>query len=340
MRSRCKPGVVLATGLVGSVGSVAVADFTPGALYVSARGHDCGSVFPPSNPDRIYEFIPATGAWNVFAELPKGPSPMGGHCGISGLTFTPDGSHLRASFQGSSSILELDGGGNWTVALNNANGITSPFGSNNLAYDPSGSLFVVNAGGTSSTTNIMKFAGGAGTGTVFAAGAQGVISGGPIAAGPDGSIYYNPSIYGPQQNPGAILHYAPNGAFSLFDTLPFVGSLATDAAGNLYASSAGGLYRYAAANPMLKSLVVAFPFFSDGPAIAQSASGDKMYYIAGNSNGGAIWELDLVTGTYSEVAKTPTFQIEYIGLGLTMYVPEPTTIALMMAIVLFVVPRR
>ena len=69
-----KSGCILSTlaislGLVGL--TPAAADFTPGALYISANGHNCPSIFPEANHDRIYEFNPATKSWKVFAELPK-----------------------------------------------------------------------------------------------------------------------------------------------------------------------------------------------------------------------------------------------------------------------------
>ncbi|MBI5866595.1 MAG: hypothetical protein HZB38_19180 [Planctomycetes bacterium] len=83
------------------------AGFVPGRLYVSGSAGPC-----EEGPNQaVFEFDPVTRESRMFAQLPE---PI---CGfMTGLAFTPDGSRLRASVWDSSSIVEIDGDGNISVA--------------------------------------------------------------------------------------------------------------------------------------------------------------------------------------------------------------------------------
>lgn len=296
------------------------ADFTPGALYITANGHDCFLPGPTAQPDRIYEFDPATGAWKLFAELPKGPF---GHCGLNGMAFTPDGKHLRVSSYYSSSILQFAGDGTWTVALDASAGIAGPAGGNNIGYDSNGDFFVFNYGGWPDN-KIMKFPGGSAPGTVFAGPSQGVSGGqGPIAIAPDGALYYNPGLYGPNALQGAILRYSSNGAFSVFDILEKdVGSLAIDREGNLYLNG-GGTWKYPKGDPDKKELLWAFSVWPNAIAVAA----DQQFLYGVDETGpspmsGRVWAIHTGTGEATLLSVGPGVAGASWGWGLAVC-PRP-----------------
>ena len=147
--------------------------FIPGHVFVSqARDEPCN--FPSVANDRIWEIDPETGEFRLFVELPHQE-----FCALlSGLTFTPDGTRLRASAWARHAILEFDSEGNFTVVLDLFDGIAFPGGFNNLAYDEDGNFYVVNSFGN----GLLRFPADGGPRTVFADRADGVIVGGAIAA--------------------------------------------------------------------------------------------------------------------------------------------------------------
>src|SRR5262245_36429833 len=180
------------------------AEFVPGRLYVSGGISFCEKGGKLED-DCIYEFDPLTGESRVFATLPEGLCGM-----LGGVTFTPDYSRLRVSAYSRSSILEIDGDGNVSVALGPQDGIGSPLGGNNLAYAPNGDFYV------SEFTRILRFPASGGPGELFADFFDGVRRFGPLAIAPDGNVYFGPA--GLQER--EILRFTPDGEGSVFDVLP------------------------------------------------------------------------------------------------------------------------
>ena len=101
--------------------------FVPGHVFVSDPASDFCGHGGTRYWDRIWEIDPETGEVTLFAEF------KGADCQfITGLVFTPDGCHLRASSGLTWSILEFDSQGQYTVPLDASDGIAAPWGSNNL----------------------------------------------------------------------------------------------------------------------------------------------------------------------------------------------------------------
>lgn len=299
--------LVVAFGL--SMATPAVAEFIPGRLYIADPAiENCWGLYP-NDRDLIWEVDPATGASRIFAQV-VWPS-----CGVlSGLAFTPDGSRLRASNFLHSQILEFDGDGNYSVALDSRDGVVGPFGSNNLAYDPAGNFFVV-----TSWPNIMRFPAGGGPGSVFAGPAQGVSGLNAIAAGPGGEIYYLKSG-SPNDR---IIRFSPKGVPTLFPAdIGLAASITVDDRGDLYVFSGLGVFRYAGGNPQDRTLIAPPPAVFDNPSMTFSPL-DGNIYLGG---GGYIYSLDRTTGITElvSIARMPE-RWSAPGIGMAVFVPEPAT---------------
>ena len=133
-------------------------EFVPGHIFVSHIPNIfCAKPPEIEPPDRILEIDPETGEFSLFVELPECKH-------MTGLTFTPDGTRLRASALVTSEILEFDPDGKFTVVLDADDGISGPGGTNNITYDGEGNFYVVNAG----SNTLMRFPPDGGPGTVLA----------------------------------------------------------------------------------------------------------------------------------------------------------------------------
>lgn len=136
--------------------------------------------FDGGPPDQIWEVNPQTGESRVFATLP--PEICGG---FQGLAFTPDGQYLRVGSFWDSQVLQIDGDGNFSVALGPEDGLNPPNGFNNLAYGAAGNFFV----GTVLPTRILKFPAEGTPPTVFANRQDGIIGSTSLSFAPTGALY-------------------------------------------------------------------------------------------------------------------------------------------------------
>lgn len=316
--------LVVAFGL--SMATPAVAEFIPGRLYIADPAiENCWGLYP-NDRDLIWEVDPATGASRIFAQV-VWPS-----CGVlSGLAFTPDGSRLRASNFLHSQILEFDGDGNYSVALDSRDGVVGPFGSNNLAYDPAGNFFVV-----TSWPNIMRFPAGGGPGSVFADPLDGIRAPSAVAAGPTGDLFY----LQPGSVDGRVIRFTPGGEAHPFPdqhaTL-LAGAMTFDDLGDLYVWFGDGVHRYVDGDPGRREFVASSPTVYDNPSIVFSPV-DGNIYLGG---GGYFYSLDRATGTTELVAVVQmTDRFSAPGIGMTVFVPEPNSCLTMMFIAGALLRRR
>lgn len=220
-------GLLGAACFVGAAGVAlrvppARADFVPGRLYIGTRPLEPCWFFPDDPPVRIYEFDPATGASKLLYELPESI------CGqMTGLEFSPDGSHLLASVYDKGKIHMLDGSGTITGSLGSAGGIFRPLV--NMDFDTKGDLYVPNV----ASSDIVKLPGGKGPAVQFAD-VSSAEAGGWLATAPDGSVYYAP-IDGQK-----LLRFTAQGVSSVFK--PSGASLRgvqIDGQGNVFVSADG-----------------------------------------------------------------------------------------------------
>ena len=300
-------------GLIVAVAAPLRADFIPGRIYVSAVNRE-GCFGPPN--DRIYEFDPLTGNAREFSVLPNE------WCGaLNGLSFTPDASALRAAVFLPNVILELDGNANTRVALDVRNGLAGPLGWNGIAYDQQDRFYVVNFG----NDTILRFPAGGGPAIVFGDRSDGVRGPGPITPAPNGDLYYAAAGL------DDILRFTGPGEAALFDTLPpqtfGVDSLATDSSGNLFVLTVDGLFRYDAGDPSSRRLLAELggsPAFS---AIALSPDEGTIYVADVNR----IFSVDAQLGTVANLGFIDAPPGLLVGGGIAVYVPEPSTLILLLA---------
>ncbi len=210
---------------------VASGQFVPGHVYISDYGaKPCQFTSNPIFPnDRIWEVDPATGQVTLFATVSDDV------CGLmSGLAFTPDGAGLRASMAYHSIILEFDTNANAVIALDDGDGISSPWGTNNITYDAFGNSFVVNS------QEILSFPPDGGPATVLADLDDLNDHPGAIAAFPNGDL-----LYADGGNEQVLFRITPDGTATVFDTLPDPGpihSVAISGVGEVFALSTGQLF--------------------------------------------------------------------------------------------------
>jgi streptogramin lyase len=298
----------------------------PGRVYVSdPPPPELGCMLPGlvDNP-RIFQYDPVSGAVSLFTVIPDSLCNS-----LNGLAFTPDGNHLRAS--GGVNILQIDSAGNVGVALGPANGIFAGGSGNNIAYDNQGNFFVVNANG-----QILQFAPGSTTPAVFAGPSPLNFGPGPIATAPNGDLYY--AVAGAQAPYNAINRFTPEGEGSVFDVPNgslFINSLTMSSAGELFVLAQTGvfshaIYRYTAGEPGSETLFVSNqPVFNAAVSLALSPD-ESHLYVATN----LLYSIDVNTGE-SEILATGVG----LGTGAAVYVPEPTSLPLLLGVLALVSVR-
>lgn len=221
--------------------SVLRAEFTPGHVFVAVSPGD----FCFSGPSRIYEVDPQTGEVTLFSEIPAHPGP----CPYwTGLTFTPDGSRLRAASLLWDSIVEFDSDGTMTTLYAP---VDSSCGHNPMTYDAEGNFYVIVSG----SSILLRYPAGGGGPTVLADFNDGIRFCTSIAFAADGDLYLTPggngAIFDSQDY---VLRFPPTTwEASIFDgnwaltTTPH--AIATDAAGFVYVGESSRIHRYRAGNP-------------------------------------------------------------------------------------------
>ena len=303
MRSR-SPFAVLCINLF-LVNSVH-AQFVPGHIFV-AQSDDDACI--GAGRDRIWEIDPTTGDFTLFAQL------FGDECaGMSGLTFTPDGTHLRASQFSLSRIVEFDSEGNFTTVLDESDGIFLPGGSNNIAYDAAGNFYVLNGFGAP----ILRFPEDGGPGTIFADREDGVVGGGAIAFAADGDLYYA----GFEED--QVVRITPQGEGIVFDVYPFnvnVLNLTADASGNVYVIVSGPptgteILRYHTGDPSSRQVVAIGVW---GYGIATTPDNTALYLA---QSGGKLSTVDVADGTVDVVAESSDY-LPLFGLGIAVAPVRP-----------------
>ncbi len=214
-----------------AVGSVR-GEFVPGHIFVVERTDTFCIHQPQNGPDKIWEIDPLTGDVSLFVELPECVH-------LTSLVFAPDGTQLRGSALIPDQILEFDSEGNISVPLDADDGIASPEGGNNIAYDAGGNFYVTNAG----TATLMRFPAEGGPGTMIADWCDGIRAWTAIAFAADGDLYLTPGGNGCVAGHNYLLRFAPpDWEVSIFDAYPDnVGAwaVAADRSGFVYVQRSG-----------------------------------------------------------------------------------------------------
>ena len=152
-------------------------EFTPGAVYVTIAGGSPKGCMKSDAPDTIWEYNPATDQWRLFAATP----PEWGCSSFGALTFTPDGSGLRAAAAGGgfARIVEFDADGNMSVV------VPDSFGgwSTGMLYDRDQNFFY------SPPYNVFRIPAEGGPAELFADRDDGTRFTSFLAAPTDGTIY-------------------------------------------------------------------------------------------------------------------------------------------------------
>ncbi len=308
--------IVMGLGTAGW--AEARAAFVPGHIYVLDSPAEPCALQPPGYPnDRIWEVDPATGAFSLFAEIPDGL------CGVTtGLAFTPDGTALRTASFWNSTILEINGDGNTSIALGPQNGIAGPGGQNGIAYNATGDFFVFNI------FDVLKFP---------AAGGPPVIVGpeiwgpGPLAVGPGGDVYIGDPGVGSASS--TILRLTPDGALTTFDADHGALSLTTASNGDLFALSGTSLFQYVGGDPLSRGLVASLGPVASSSSIALSLDEETVFW----ASAGHLFSVDIATGSVVELVDLPGFSA---GAGIAVAVPEPALLIPSMAVLVRFVRRR
>lgn len=278
--------------------STAKAQFTPGHIYISDTAQkNCQGPVEPD--DRIWEVDPVTGSVSLFVTTPHEL------CGnMSGLAFKPDGSALRASVFLTSSILEIDGDANVSVALDSNDGIAGPFGFDNIAYDPQGNFYVHNI------NDLLRYPADGGPPTLLAE--FGTF--GPLDVASDGDVYFGGF--------DTIFRISPAGEvvpLFTFTTLGDILSLAVDSQENIFVTFAGSIYRFDDDNPSSAQLLASG--FSAFVSLTMSLDESAVYAF----DFGHLYAVDASTGAMTLI----TDQGPLGGGGLAVAVPEATSATLL-----------
>lgn len=285
------------------------ADIIPGRLYVT--GITGNLEFDPElPPDSIFEFDPQNGSTRLFSTLARQD------CGItSGLAIKPDQSAIRASVYYRRSIMEIQSDGHAQVALDWQDGISGgPRGSNNIGYANNGDFFIAYSG------ELLRFPADGGPREILADWHDGILGYGPIAVTREGSVFFGMSeMTGPD-----ILQISPDGTVNIFDTLPGdcdLNSLSCDSAGNLFALTSEGLYRYDHGDSGSRRLLAAFSGGGPYASIAVAPGGDQVYVCRENT----FSMVNAFTGEIQAIGTWDSPDGYTLGGGMVLAVPEPET---------------
>lgn len=292
-----------------SLSPQASGEFVAGRVYVLGFPHQ--PMVPPYA--RIHEFDPASGGWTQFAEFPAENAGI-----VSSLAFRPDGTGLLASNADHDQIVEIDGSGAARTAYESADGIEFPMGFNGLAFNAAGDLFVAQS------PHILRIPADGSTPQSFADLPNPAINLASLAFSPAGTLYVVPA------GQDFVYTLDADGAHTLFDTLPLgsqASSVATDPSGNLYVLATNGLYRYEGGDAARRERVGNF----QGRYVAAmifSPMHDTLFATYGRT----LYSIDPQTGESQLLGDAPAEDGYNGGVGLAVFVPEPTSLVLISAL--------
>ncbi len=297
--------------------------FTAGHVFISVieTGEICDW-----DAEGIVEVDPATGEAWMFAT--DSSSEM---CGINGLRFTPDGGRLLGLNVGRFSpptpgwVQAFNPDGTSEIILDGSDGLVWPTGSNGLAFDAAGDLYIVDR----VLDAILRYPGAAGPPTVFADAEDGIDGSGPLAFAPNGDLFYAaPWGY-------VIIRITPQGEPSIFDTFPgqpdqeAPSTLDFDSAGNLFVATHGDsgsvIYRYENADASKRRVLSsAFPW--GVMALAVSPDDTVLYAATGGASvEGYLFAVDPIDGTTTLVSDTiPDYfsSGHFFAIGMAIFPPR------------------
>ncbi len=272
------------------------AEFVPGHIFVVQRTDTFCLHQPQNGPEKIWEIDPLTGDVSLFLELPECVH-------LTSLAFAPDGTRLRGSALMPNQILEFDSEGNISVALDSSDGIASPEGGNNIAYDTGGNFYVTNAG----TATLMRFPAEGGPGTVIADWCDGVRDWTAIGFAADGDLYLCPGGNGCVAGHNRLLRFTPlDWEVSVFVAYPpnvIPAALAADRSGFVYVHRSGtgfnDLARYRAGDSGSLEVLA-----SPGGAMRLTMSPDQTrVYVYNAIPGTRVLAVDVRDGSVTVVAE-------------------------------------
>ncbi len=300
--------------LVGASGLTpyASAAFMPGRVYLPSTFI---TGFGSTTPARIFEVDPVTRMSRVFATFPE----MGGVA--RSLAFTPDGQTLRAYYNGQ--IMEINGDGQIAGSYTLRTGATCAGTPNAMAFAPNGDFYV-------STGAIRRLRGDQPPIEVVSFGFMGTPS---IAIGPDGSVFAADSRQ--------LYRITPDGQRTVISERAIASTVAgptvaVDRRGYVYALlydeqfDREGIYRFNPAAPDDGELVVRYSDLAASTplsALTYSAIDDTLYF----QGGGAVNAINPLTGEH-RLAGVASFGFSYVGGGIAVYVPEPSSALLLLGL--------
>ncbi len=298
------PTILALLSVVGV--SPARAEFVPGYAYVADGA--IPPCFDGGPPDRIWEVNPQTGESRVFATIP--PQYCGG---LTGLTFTPDGRHLRASAAIAGSVLEVDSDGNVGVALDREDGLVFPIGASNLAYDRAGSFWV----GDFFPARVLRFPSASGPPETVLDGSNSLVDVAAITSSRSGTMW----IAQAERRLPNLFRVSSEGDVTplhLDGLLPV--SIAVGDAEMLYVHSGNfGVFKVPGGDPDQTTLLADDDL--PGDSLALSIDGSRVFVAGVNE----FVVVDVLSG---DVLLRSDIAGSNAGTGIAVYVPEAATLML------------
>ncbi len=309
--------VLFLIGMIGGSLAGETTGFVRGHIFVAiSRSEPCDF----GGREWIVEIDPDSGAWSIFADSDDGL------CVVTGLRFTPDGSRLLAASGGHISPV-FDGGwiqafnpdGSSEIILDASDGLFAPVGSNCLAFDRVGDLYVVSA----ENSRILRFPHDGSPATVFADSGDGIDGRGSLDFSPSGDLFYATNFG------GVTLRINPAGQASVFERPGGFTTIAIDVRGNLFAAGGSTVFRYDGPDPDPRTRRLLTNEFNSccDAAIALSPDGQTVYF-AGTP--GRVYAIDPDTGASSLIADFGELLADGGGgggpTGATVYAPDPDQI--------------
>ena len=294
--------IALAVALL-PCGTQAGERFVPGQIFTTeARPEGCQF----GQPEWIRVIEPRTGASWFLADDDDGL------CTAMGLTFTPDGTHLRVANYTSSTIMDFDPAGNGEIIYDRDDALRQPGSSNGLTFDAAGNFYVINGG----DARILKFfADGRGP-VVFADHDDGLIRGGGLAFSSSGDLFVAQDRY--------IFRFDPDGMGTVFDDLgrsDGAYTLVFDPLGNLFVGAVQfgpneKVFRYDDGQADSRR-ILADGFDSARLTLTLSPDQRELYLVVSHY----IWGIDVDTGATRVVFQFPDGGFHARGNGIAVFVP-------------------